>query len=253
MYSQRIRGRIAAEPRQKRGNMVLVADLTAGAWLPLAAGHVHPQCWKHCSYLAHGALQWAGPRAKVLYLMVRVMKMGCDMWNLRCKDVYHRHTGWDADRRDSILGTGRKCAPVADGAEEPQGAKSTGLEVELEAAALDAKAPIEQWRAGDTPEYAEGCGVCHKELKIAQHCRVCEMRHCCGTEEVCLHCAVQDEEEQLHVRGATGLGGKGVLLTVAGRVAHHHPPGRISFGGTVFVGPSSPNPVAGRCRSLTPT
>jgi hypothetical protein len=180
--------------------------------LPLAAGHVHPQCWKHCSYLAHGALQWAGPRAKVLYLMVRLMKMGCDMWNLRCTDVYSRLSGWDAERRDSILrgswmrgSAGAKSAQVAEGAEGAQDAKRKGLEVELEASAQDAKAPIEQWRAGDTPEHAEGCGVCHRELKTAKHCRVCELRHCCGTEELCPRCVVQEEEEQEHVRGAEPL------------------------------------------------
>jgi hypothetical protein len=173
-------------------------------WLtPLAAGHVHPGCWKYCSFLAHGALQWAVPRAKVLYLLVRMAKFGCDMWGARCADVY-AHTGRDAERRDAILGP-RRARPASEAPETAQDAAAARRAEILIAAATDAESPLDQWRAGDTPEHAEGCGVCTRKMDSALHCSLCEVRHCCGTEDVCRRCESLEEEQNLQVRGAVEL------------------------------------------------
>ena len=57
-------------------------------WLvPLAAGHVHPNCWAACDNTAGGCLRWAETRQKMLFLLVRVVRMAKRLWCLRCREV----------------------------------------------------------------------------------------------------------------------------------------------------------------------
>jgi len=166
---------------------------------------VHPKWWKRCARLAEGRLQWAGTRGKVLYLMVRMARMGCEMWRLRCRDIYSYAPGsWEAQRVEAVLGTASgvegECPRVrVEGWDERRAAEEV-------AAQLDAREAIDQWEEGERPEHLEGCGVCTREMRVAKHCRQCDARHCCGTEEECRACqGLEEEQADEFIRGAYDL------------------------------------------------
>eukprot|EP00663_Eupelagonemidae_sp_cell21sb_P000744 gene744-5224_t len=180
---------------------ILVEDY---AWwlVPLAAGHVHPECWRCCQGLSGGSLQWAETRGKVLYLLVRVTRLAADMWRARCRDIYSFLEGsWEAAQRDAVL---YRIAVVhsAGGYWAPGAAVGQAAEGELQEAREEAGASLDQWRIPEEPEQAELCSVCSRVMRLVHNCGKCMCRHCCGTEEACPSClqleAVPvDSEEQL--------------------------------------------------------
>jgi hypothetical protein len=187
----------AAGYRERHRDIILahigidVLDRNLRWWLlPLAAGHVHPVAWKHCSNLSGGKLQWADVRHKVLYLMVRVARMGLDMWRARCKDVYSFPPGsYQAKQKELVMGlpsTGPYVDSITVGRPVPQNGEDDGAidQADSEARA-EASAPLDQWVTPPESEMDELCSRCTKRMKRVFICH-CEARHCCGTETECV-------------------------------------------------------------------
>jgi hypothetical protein len=191
---------VARDVRERHREIVLrhigvdVLDGENRWWLlPLVAGHVHPVAFKFCSRISRGKLQWADTRHKVLYLMVRVVRMGLDMWHARCQDIYAFPPGsQEANQRELVFGSLRQPGPCK--AAKPDAVADAFEQAEV-LAQEEAKAPLDQSDIPVQSELEELCSRCQKRMRHVLICH-CGARHCCGDESGCVFCAIVEAPQE---------------------------------------------------------